>query len=322
MNGTSSDTQIVNIGVPQGSVLGPLLFLLYINDIQFVSKKLHAIIYADDTSLFLSGDDIENISNTLNAELVKVSGWFASNKLKINLAKTSCMLFKTKNKNVNVADINIYMDHCQIPMVHSTKFLGVVLDDQLSWKGHINEIACKTSKVIGAINRLKKVVPRNILLSIYQSMILPYLSYCIVVWGSCASTHLNRITVLQKRAIRMITGSAPFSHTDPLFQKVNQLKVQDIYKLQIANFMFSYLHNLVPKFLENCFRENCSVIPYSTRQSNHIQIPSFKYDFSRTTIRYSGPKLWNSLESEIKCCPSLSSFKKKYKFKLIKSYTQ
>ena len=287
-----------------------------------MSKKLHAIIYADDTSLFLSGDNIENLCNALNTELKKVSGWFASNKLKINLAKTSCMLFQPKNKNINIADINIFIDNVHIPLVHSTHFLGVVLDDKLSWKDHINEIACKVSKVIGAINRLKKVLPYTILVNIYQSMIMPYLSYCNIVWGSCASTHLNRILLLQKRAMRIITGSAPLSHTDPLFQKVNQLKVQDINNLQTVNFMFSYLHNLLPMFLGDCFRENCSFVPYSTRQSNHIQIPKFKYEFSRTTIRYSGPKLWNSLESEIKNCPSLSSFKRKYKSKLITSYTQ
>ena len=129
------------------------------------------------------------------------------------------MIFQPKNKNISHDNFDIYIQNSKIPLVKSTRFLGVVIDDKLTWKDHINYIACKVSKSIGAINRLKKSIPLNILLMIYQSIVLPYFNYCNILWGNCAIVHLNRIIVLQKRAVRVITNSSPRSSSQSLFIK-------------------------------------------------------------------------------------------------------
>ena len=120
--------------MPQGSVLGPLLFILYINDLQFASNILNPILYADDSNLFISGKNIINTCAILNNELNQVNQWFLANKLKLNVDKTSCMIFKTRNKKIDLNNVNIHIAGINVPIVHSTKFLGVTLDDHLTWK--------------------------------------------------------------------------------------------------------------------------------------------------------------------------------------------
>ena len=316
-NGHSSPIQAINVGVPQGSVLGPLLFILYINDLQFASNILNPILYADDSNLFISGRDIMNTCAVLNNELNQVNQWFLANKLKLNVDKTSCMIFKTRNKKIDLNNVNIHIAGINVPIVHSTKFLGVTLDDHLTWKNHVDEVCCKISRAIGAINRISTLVPSNVLLNLYFTMILPHIMYCNIVWGNCSNYLLNRIHILQKRAIRIITNSHHQAHTDPLFKKMKLLSVYDINKFVTCTFMYSYNKDILPKFLDNCFTKNNSRNTHSTRQSKHLHIPNYTYKFSRSSIMYAGPLLWNALPQCITCTTTLSSFKSKYKHYLL-----
>ena len=208
---------------------------------QFSSNVLDSILYADDSNLFISGKNITNTCAILNNELDKVNQWFLANKLKSNVDKTLCMIFKTKNKQVDLSDINIHMAGINIPIVQQTKFLGVILDDNLSWKYHIDEVCCKISKSIGVINRISAIVPSKILLSLYSTMILPHIMYCNIIWGNSAKYLLNRIHILQKRAIRIITNSLPLTHSDPFFKKCKLLNIYDINKFVTSTFMYSYV---------------------------------------------------------------------------------
>ena len=161
------------------------------------------------------------------------------------------------------------------------------------------------------MNRISAIVPSDILLKLYFSMILPHIMYCNIVWGNCASYLLNRIHILQKRAIRLITNSQPLTHTNPLFKKLKLLTIYDINTFVTCSFMFSYLNDLLPKFLDNCFKDNKSMNTYNTRQNTNLFIPNYKYNFSRNTVKYVGPTLWNGLPVSLKCTSSLSNFKKK-----------
>ena len=144
-------------------------------------------------TFFISGNDTDIINREINCEMSKIYNWFTANKLVLNLDKTCYMLFKPKNKEICDSAIKICIGNHEIKRVNSTKFLGVQIDANLTWKEHVDDICTKISRTIGVLNRLKETVPRRIHLTLYNTMILPYISYCNIIWGSCALYLLNRI---------------------------------------------------------------------------------------------------------------------------------
>ena len=151
-NDISSQKIPINCGVPQGSILGPLLFLLYINDICNASDILHYVLFADDTNLFYSHKNLSFLIDQVNHELLKLSDWFAANRLSINFEKTKFMIFRPKQKSCNV-DVNIVLSSHQISLTNEVSFLGVILDEHLSWKSHITHVTRKMSKSISIIKK-------------------------------------------------------------------------------------------------------------------------------------------------------------------------
>ena len=207
-----SDSSNIKTSVPQGSILGPLLFVIYVNDISLASKIFTAIIYADDTSLSSNLNTFRcNTNMNINNELTKISEWLKVNKLSLNTKKTKAMIFHMPQKQVTTPTVKI--DETSIEFVN---YLGITIDKHLSWQDHINSIANKISKYIGIINKLKKYVSPKTLLLMYNSFILSSLNYGILVWGY----NTDRLFKLQKRAVRVISKSKFNAHTDPLFQNL------------------------------------------------------------------------------------------------------
>ena len=169
--------QNINCGVPQGSLLGPLLFIIYINDFCKSSDILSFILFADDSNLFYSHSNPHTLVNVVNSELEKVTQWIRANKLSLNLLKTKYMLF---SNSIDALPVNIVFDDTPLEVVSFIKFLGVTVDNKLSWKYHIDN-TCKTiSRNIGIINKLKYHFSPSSLLMLYSSLILPYLNYGIL----------------------------------------------------------------------------------------------------------------------------------------------
>ena len=212
-NAIKSTKEYITCGVPQGSILGPLLFLLYVNDLAMVSNAFWSVLFADDTSLFISGKDAESMSVTINNDLSKIQKWLYCNKLSLNVSKTH-MIFTARNKIST--DLDIKINEVCIERVYETKFMGVLVESQLTWKQHIDYTCKKLSKCIGILSKTRKKLRRPSLLTLYYSFAYPYLFCCNQVWGNNYPTVLNKLLLVQKKLVRMITCSPFRAHTEPL----------------------------------------------------------------------------------------------------------
>ena len=194
-----SQPELIVCGIPQGSILGPLLFI-YINDLSNASNLLKTFLFADDSSLYYSDKGPNQLIHVMNCELSTISKWLKVNKLSTNVAKTNYILFRPRQKPVTVSD-TITLDNIAVQQVEVTKFLGVLLDQHLSWKYHITHVANKVSKAIGIISKARFFLSSKSLLSLYYTLVYPYLNYCNIAWCSTYPSNLNRILYLQKRIV-------------------------------------------------------------------------------------------------------------------------
>ena len=179
--GYKSSLLPTKLGVPQGSILGPLLSILYFNDLLNMSKILKFILFADDTNLFYSNNDLEQLLNIVNHELNILSDWFKANRLSLNVKKTNFILFGNKSKKLGCKDINfeptLKVNDEKLMRVTETKFLGVIVDQNLNWRSHIDFIALKISRSLAILSKLKHLLSNKILLTLYYTLIFPHLSY-------------------------------------------------------------------------------------------------------------------------------------------------
>ena len=171
----------ITTGIPQGSILGPLIFVIYLNDISFSSKLFKFIVYADDTTLFANFSNLKK-NNKLNTELAEISTWLKVNNFSLNSAKSKFMIFRKPQKKIKLPIVKI--NGMQIECVDNFNFLGVIIDKNITWKNNLNKVSNKKVRRIGIMNKLKFTLPHNILINIYNSLIIPHINYCILLWGS------------------------------------------------------------------------------------------------------------------------------------------
>ena len=214
---------------------------------------------------------------------------------------------------------NISLDNTLINLTNSTKFLGLIIDNKLSWREHIYNQGKLLSRNIGIINKLKNMFPSDVLLNIYSTLVLPYLNYGILAWGN-SGIHLERLLLLQKRAIRIIFHESRLAHTDPFFHIKKVLKVHDLYNLRLGCLMYQFNTNELPHTLSLLFATNESFHNYPTRQSTSFHLPLLRTVYKQKTLIYTGPAFWNSLDDSVKQSPSLVSFKRNLKNMLINNY--
>lgn len=323
-DGTESSTLPISTGVPQGSILGPLLFIIYMNDIAEITSLFNMIMYADDTSLqstlnYFDFNTKNNIDNKINAELNQISEWLKSNKLSLNVSKSKFMVFHQTKKNFRIPQLSI--ENSLIEHVESFNFLGLTIDKQLNWKKHIDKVYGKISRAIGILNRLKNFIPLHIKLTIYNSLILSHINYCILAWGS----NLNRIEKQQKKAIRIITCSKYNAHTEPLLKTLNLLKATDIFTLAKLKFYHRFVNNQHPSYLQNLpLQSNTSVHNYNTRNSNNIHRNRISHTFAKQSTRFDIPITINKFPDLIKdkfSTHSLGGFAQYTKKYLISKYS-
>ena len=234
--------------------------------------------------------------------------------------KTNFIHFQTTHAN-NILQYNIKVDDLPLNKQDTTKFLGVTIDKNLNWNQHINNISTSVAKGIGILHRIKYFVSKKVLITLYNTLILPYISYCNMVWGNCCVTKLNQILFLQKKAIRICSNSLYLAHTNPLFHHLKFLKVFDINKLQTAIFMFKYCKGILPPVFNSFFALNKALHSYPTRTCNNIHVNNPKMLLAHRSLRHHGPDIWNNLPDYTKQITFLNSFKRIIKQILLDQYT-
>ena len=308
-NKTLSTTRTVNIGIPQGSILGPILFIIYINDLPLVSNKFFSTLYADDTNFSFVHNDYSSMVPIINAELEKVHEWTTANRLTINTSKTELMIF-TNRKNAVNPDEQIVLNGEIINPVDHARFLGVSIDHNMNFKVHINQILNKISKHAGILFKIKPGLPTSARIIYYNSFVLPYLSYNIIHWGNTNSVHLDSLKSIQKRIIRTISNAEFLAHTTPLFRKLEILKLNDLYKFLAVLDTFKKIQ-----------KGHYSVSHGLHTRNRNLALPKFhRLARSQQSITFNGPSLLNSLPEEIRSITSYPMFKRKLKTFYLQQY--
>ena len=320
--GQKSQMSDVKHGVPQGSILGPLLFLIYINDLPNCTH-LNILSYADDTTLYKSVHSIDTLSVQINTELENVYVWLRANKLSLNLMKSKYMLFGPKSPLLQPQQLSIKIQDIEIEQGSkknnqaSLKFLGINFDENLNWKDHILTVCKKINRGIFALNQVKNILPQSCLRSLYHTLVHSHMTYCLEIWGN--SCFINKIFMLQKKAIRIIHRASFRSHTEPLFKNSKILKITDLYEMKLLLFAHDYRNNLLPKSFLNFFPVRNPYV--TTRQSNNIYIHKPRTNFSASSISHKTVSAWNNLPNNLKIINSRSIFKQSIRSKFIDSYS-
>ena len=208
---------------------------------------------------------------------------------------------------------SLFINGTQIELVKKTKFIGVLLDSQLKWDHQINYIKSKIAKGIGILCRARKSLELPTLATLYYSMIYPYLTYCVEVWGNAQQIYMEPLFILQKKVVRIMTSAHPYSHTDPIFKQLHILKLNQIYYSSLAKMMFKFVKGMMPTIFNDLFCRNSEVNTRLTRNTHKLAIPLCRTELHKRTIRYQGPTIWNACEDIVDPKCSIHTFKKRLK---------
>ena len=299
-----------NIGVPQGSILGPILFLLYVNNLPNFSAIMQTQLFADDTIVSNKNSQTETLIDSTNVELLKLNDWTYANKLTIHADKTKLLI--VSNRIAAPQNLNIRILGKEIFPSNSCKYLGVFVDNRLTFKDHIKYINSKISRHTGILYKIRDNLPVKARVDYYYAYIYPYLSYNTLIWGGTYDTHLQPLVLQQKRTIRTITNSGFRDHTDPLFKRLKLLKVKDIYKLQLGIFMFHAR-------ARGEYPTQTNILTRASGTNRALSIPQ-RLTTAERSVSNAGPNFWNTLPPDIRCINSFKRFKKSLKEHFLSFY--
>ena len=262
VDGTSSDVRGINCGVPQGSCLGPLLFLIYINDLPFSSQKSHVSMYADDTAISLSSKSIGDLLNYLNLDVLKLQDWLHANKLSLNDVKMQSLIIGScpnicKIKSQPDAPPSFSIGDQDIEIITNTRYLGVQIDSNLNWDKHTDAIKTKANRALGLIKYSKKYLPSDVLNKMYRGIVEPHLSYCCSVGGCCSESKIDVLQKIQNRAARIVTSSPYDASAAPIIQNLGWPTISNFVRKDTTALTYKSLNSLAPNYLRKLFAK-CS----------------------------------------------------------------
>lgn len=300
----NSECVDVDIGVPQGSILGPVLFIIYLNDLDKISTNIHFTIYADDTSLIISDKVCQQLTQKCNVSLKILHEWFSENNLYLNSSKTHMVVFQNRQKQQQ--NLNVSLNNTQLESEDHVTFLGLQIDKFLTWKNHCTYLCSKLNSIVYQFKNLKTVLTTQQLLNLYHAQVDSRLRYGICFWdNSCLSSD---VFICQKKIIRCIAGVAKIHSCREIFKSYGILTLTSIFIYELCLYIYKNKDN---------FKVNEAVHPINTRNKTDFHIPMTKLTLIMNSPNYIGLKLYNNFPTHIKNCDTVNSFKKNLKALLI-----
>ena len=306
-----SENKFVNIGVPQGSVLGPLLFTVFINDISQHVYLGSTNLFADDTLVYCTGLNGEDTKTKLQHCVNDVSMWYKSNNIVVNEEKCCSMIICPKGNNFDNFEISV--NDCNVDQVKSMNYLGLEIDDRLSWDNYTNKLCKHVNIKISRFARLRKTVPKNIMIKIYNSAIQPCIDYVISVWGNSKKVNLNKIQRAQNYCARVVEKNFDYINFRglDLVKKLGWMTVLQRFLYFRLLLVFKCIHGLAPPYMCNNIIMDIEIKGNRTRKHDmdlYLQFP--ESEFHKNMFFYGAARSWNNLPSHLKECTSLHNFKK------------
>lgn len=313
-NNLLSEERYVKHGVPQGSILGPLLFLLFINDLP-LHTDVNTDLYADDATIYQANSSLKEIEITLQKALSNIAEWCKQNGMLINLDKTKAMLITTRQKRNRLErDINIIFNGIPLTTVSNERILGVQIDNNLLWGDHISKVAKKMSTNIWLLSKIKCYLSLEHRLLFYKGYIQPHLDYANTVWGGTARSNISKIERLQKRACRVILDYK----MDNIYKSMNDLKIMTLSErlfFRKAKLMFKVSNAMTPDYINDIFSRRQQLNLDGTEMhvlrsmaADNFILPKPKTELYKGSMAFSGPIIWGSLPTQVKNAPSVESF--------------
>ena len=309
-----SKTRTVSCGVPQGSVLGPLFFLLYINDLPNCCPTGNVRIFADDTSIFFHCYNIEEIVTKGTTIMTQLHSWFCANKLTLNTDKSSFTIFRSKRKNIpNLPEYIEFKNH-KIKRTTHIKFLGIILDEKLLWDHQINEVCNKLKSLFHIFYNIRDYLSHENIKTIYYTLIYSRIKYGIAVYSQAARSKMNKIQTLQNQLMKVLSGKPYRFPTDALHNEFDILKVEDIENQEILTFVQKCLLGKVPPIFKNYYQTNETYHDRNTRSgANRIVPPRAYTSYGDSTIKIRGAQIWNGINPILKSIVNIKNFRRLYK---------
>ena len=311
-----SSSRHIKYGVPQGSILGPILFLVYVNDMSQMLNKYFLVQYADDTQIVISGKvhELNDLIERGEKALSDAKKYFQEIGLNVNEQKTQCIFIRSRQLLSQVpADIRIHFDETDIIPSKKVKNLGVYIDQYLLFDDHISHITRKVNGILIALNRIKDRLDKTSRVTIVVSLSMSIINYCMKVWGMTTKEQIERVQKLQNFAARVAHGNVKkYEHITPIIKELEWLKIENKIEYDISIFVYKICNNLLPEWLFS-FPAVREINTRSTRQSSKLFVPRTRTDMGAKAITVKGPSVWNTIPDNIQNQPSLKILKDKLK---------
>ena len=300
INGFNSNEMNVTCGVPQGSSLGPLLFLIYINDFYLCLSQTSCGHFADDTFIIYNSKKAKTIETIVNTELKEVIKWLRLNKLSLNAGKTEFIFFHSSRHTLDYEKVFINFNGVRLTPVNYIKYLGMLIDKNLNWNYHVINLCKKLSRANGVLSKLRYNAPLDICLQVYYAIFFSHLTYGCNLWGLTSEENLSKIEILQKKCVRILSF-APFnSHSNERFINLGLIKKRDLISLNQLKLVYDFLNHHLPSDLNSLFKRSCDAqttsLSLNSTHNDLLHVPKVKTTtYGLDSLKFQCPKLWNNI---------------------------